>query len=45
MLVSPHTAALSSAEESRIAKLFAENARRLLDGEPLKNVVDIVEFY
>jgi phosphoglycerate dehydrogenase-like enzyme len=45
VLVSPHTAALSSAEEPRIAKLFAENARRLLDGEPLKNVVDIVEFY
>ncbi len=45
VLVSPHTAALSSAEESRIARLFAENARRLLDGEPLKNVVDTVEFY
>ncbi|WP_157155688.1 D-2-hydroxyacid dehydrogenase [Diaminobutyricimonas sp. LJ205] len=45
VLVSPHTAALSSAEESRIAKLFAENARRLLDGEQLKNIVDTVEFY
>lgn len=45
VLVSPHTAALSRAEEPRIAKLFAENARRLLDGEPLQNVVDIVEFY
>jgi phosphoglycerate dehydrogenase-like enzyme len=45
VLVSPHTAALSSREDSRIASLFAENARRLLDGEPLKNVVNTVEFY
>ncbi|KAB1657920.1 D-2-hydroxyacid dehydrogenase [Pseudoclavibacter chungangensis] len=45
VLVSPHTAALNSAEEIRIARLFAENARHLLDGEPLKNRVDTVEFY
>jgi len=45
VLITPHTAALSSEEEARIARLFAENARRFLDGEPLKNVVDTVEFY
>jgi len=43
--VAPHTAALNNAEELRIARLFAENARRLLDGETLRNVVDTVEFY
>lgn len=45
VLVSPHTAALSSKEEERIARRFAENATRLLDGEPLRAVVDTVEFY
>ncbi|WOF22152.1 D-2-hydroxyacid dehydrogenase [Microbacterium betulae] len=45
VLVSPHTAALSTQEDVRIARLFADNARRLLDGEPLRNVVDTVEFY
>jgi phosphoglycerate dehydrogenase-like enzyme len=45
VLVSPHTAALSSKEEERIARRFAENAARLLDGRPLRSVVDTVEFY
>ena len=45
VLVTPHTAALSSQEEARIVRLFADNARRFLDGEPLRNEVDTVEFY
>lgn len=45
VLVSPHTAALSSKEEERIARRFAENATRLLDGQALRAVVDTVEFY
>ncbi len=45
VLVSPHTAALNRKEEERIARRFAENATRLLDGEPLRAVVDTVEFY
>lgn len=45
VLVSPHTAALSSKEEERIARRFAENAARLLDGRPLRATVDTVEFY
>lgn len=45
VLVSPHTAALTDSEERRIAELFADNAGRLLDGRPLVNVVDTVEFY
>ncbi|MFK4761338.1 D-2-hydroxyacid dehydrogenase [Microbacterium sp. ZW T5_45] len=45
VLVSPHTAALNSKEEERIARRFAENAARLLDGRPLRAVVDTVEFY
>ncbi|MFJ4164532.1 D-2-hydroxyacid dehydrogenase [Microbacterium sp. NPDC089698] len=45
VLVSPHTAALEVREERRIAELFVENATRFLDGAPLRNVVDTVEFY
>jgi phosphoglycerate dehydrogenase-like enzyme len=45
VLVSPHTAALSSHEAERIAHRFAENATRLLEGRELRAVVDTVEFY
>ncbi|GAA1489175.1 D-2-hydroxyacid dehydrogenase [Brachybacterium sacelli] len=45
VLISPHTAALSSAEEARIVKLFIDNLRRHLEGRELRNVVDTVEFY
>ncbi|WP_248492294.1 NAD(P)-dependent oxidoreductase [Tsukamurella sp. PLM1] len=45
VLASPHTAALSRQESTRIARLFARNATALLDGAPLTNVVDTVEFY
>lgn len=45
VLISPHTAALSEREDALIAELFAANATRLLDGEPLRNEVDTVEFY
>ena len=45
VLVSPHTAAINANEEERIARRFAANATRLLDGRPLTAVVDTVEFY
>lgn len=45
VLISPHTAALNSAEDGLIADLFADNATRFLDGRPLRNRVDTVEFY
>ena len=45
VLISPHTAANSEHEERLIAELFADNARRFLDGEALKNTVNTVEFY
>jgi len=45
VLVSPHTAALNSKEEERIARRFAENASRILDGLPMRSLVDTVEFY
>ncbi|MCE3025645.1 D-2-hydroxyacid dehydrogenase [Salinicola sp. DM10] len=45
VLLTPHTAALNAAEDRLIAELFVDNARRYLDGQPLRNRVDTVEFY
>ena len=45
VVISPHTAALTSAEDRLIAELFASNATRLLDGEPLINPINKHEFY
>ncbi len=45
VLLSPHTAALSVQEPRRIAELFAANATRLLDGDPMQNVMSTKEFY
>lgn len=45
VLISPHTAALNSAEDRLIAELFARNATLFLDGGTLINRVDTIEFY
>jgi phosphoglycerate dehydrogenase-like enzyme len=45
VVLTPHTAANSDHEERLIAELFADNARRLLDGDPMRNVVNTVDFY
>jgi phosphoglycerate dehydrogenase-like enzyme len=45
VLISPHTAALNSSEDRLIARLFARNATRFLDGRELINRVNTVEFY
>ena len=45
VLLSPHTAALSTRENERIVELFCENLRRFQAGEPLRNRVDTTHFY
>jgi phosphoglycerate dehydrogenase-like enzyme len=45
VLLSPHTAALSTKENERIVELFCDNLRRLRSGEPLRNKVDTTLFY
>lgn len=45
VLVSPHSSALSSAENRLIAGRFIENLGRLRAGAPLLHVVDPVHFY
>ena len=45
VILSPHTAALSVRENARLADLFRDNLRRMHRGEPLRNVVNLREFY
>jgi len=45
VLLSPHTAALSTRENERITELFCDNLRRFQKGEPLRNEVDTALFY
>jgi len=45
VLLSPHTAGLAHGDMRLVTEIVADNARRLLDGEPLRNIVDTVEFY
>jgi phosphoglycerate dehydrogenase-like enzyme len=45
VMVSPHTAALSAAENRLIAERFCSNLRTFLDGGDLPHLVDPVYFY
>ncbi len=45
VLVSPHSASTSDRENARITDLFCDNLRRYLDGQPLRNVLDVERLY
>lgn len=45
VLISPHTSALSTAENRLIAERFCSNLRKFIDGEDLPHLVDPVHFY
>ncbi|GAB3697575.1 D-2-hydroxyacid dehydrogenase [Mariniluteicoccus flavus] len=45
VVIAPHTAALHDDEDRLIAEMFADNAGRLLDGEPLVNGIDTLTFF
>jgi len=45
VLVCSHSAGTSDNENERITDIFCENLRRYLDGEPLRNVLDINKMY
>ncbi|WP_457950457.1 D-2-hydroxyacid dehydrogenase [Pseudarthrobacter sp. alpha12b] len=45
VLVSPHTSALSAAENRLIAERFCSNLRTFLDGGELHHLVDTIHFY
>ena len=40
MLISPHSASTSAAENEKLVALFADNLRRYLDDRPLRNVLN-----
>jgi phosphoglycerate dehydrogenase-like enzyme len=45
VLISPHTASVTAAENGRIIDLFCDNLRRFVEGRPLRNVVDTQHYY
>ncbi|MEO8036395.1 MAG: D-2-hydroxyacid dehydrogenase [Acidobacteriota bacterium] len=45
VLVSPHSASTSDRENGRLTELFCDNLRRFLNGEPLRNVLDVERMY
>jgi phosphoglycerate dehydrogenase-like enzyme len=45
VIISPHGAAITDDEDRMIAELFASNATKLLNGEPMQNLVNTREFY
>ena len=45
VILSPHTAALSLYENSRIVDVFCDNLERLASDRPLRNAVNLTEFY
>lgn len=45
VLLSPHTAALSTGEDARIVELFIDNLQRFRRGQPLRNQIDPEGFY
>ncbi|HWO73579.1 MAG TPA: NAD(P)-dependent oxidoreductase, partial [Dehalococcoidia bacterium] len=40
VILTPHVSAGGSAQDDRLMRLFCENLRRFLDGQPLLNLVD-----
>jgi phosphoglycerate dehydrogenase-like enzyme len=45
VLICPHSASTSDRENERITDLFCDNLRRYLDGQPLRNVLDVERLY
>jgi phosphoglycerate dehydrogenase-like enzyme len=45
VVMSPHTAALSIHENARVTALFCDNLRRRAAGKPLRNRVNLEEYY
>jgi phosphoglycerate dehydrogenase-like enzyme len=45
VIVAPHAAARTEDEDARAVALFADNLRRRVEGQPLRNVVDPTRLY
>jgi phosphoglycerate dehydrogenase-like enzyme len=45
VLITPHSMSTAITENERLTDLFADNLRRYVNGEPLRNVIDKVRGY
>lgn len=45
VIISPHSASTADAENEKLTRLFCDNLKRYLAGEPLLNVLDIQKMY
>jgi glyoxylate/hydroxypyruvate reductase A len=45
VLICPHSASTSDRENGRLTELFCDNLRKFLNGEPMKNVLDVERMY
>jgi phosphoglycerate dehydrogenase-like enzyme len=45
VIISPHSASTADTENAKITRLFCDNLRRFLAGEPLLNVLDVEKYY
>src|SRR5207244_752134 len=45
VLITPHSMSTATCENERLTALFADNLRRYLAGEPLRNVIDKARGY
>ncbi|MBI1282508.1 MAG: D-2-hydroxyacid dehydrogenase [Anaerolineaceae bacterium] len=45
VIISPHSASTADTENAKITRLFCDNLKRYLAGEPLQNVLDTQRYY
>lgn len=45
VIISPHSASTADTENEKITRLFCENLKRFIVGEPLHNVLDVQRLY
>lgn len=45
VIITPHISGMTEGYAERVASLFAENFKRYLSGQPLRNVVDLERGY
>ena len=45
VIISPHSASTADTENAKITRLFCDNLKHYLAGEPLQNVLDTERYY
>jgi phosphoglycerate dehydrogenase-like enzyme len=44
-MICPHSASTSVRENGRLTDLFCDNLRRYIEGQPLRNLLDVEALY